>query len=374
MKRCTATVAEAAVSNAGSGTTPRIVGWWMGGIAGMAFGAVTLGGITRLTESGLSMVDWKLFGRPPPMTLEAWQVEFDKYKQSPEYKFKHTNITLEEFKFIWWMEYGHRMWGRTIGAFYYIPAAIMWAKGMFSPALKKRVVIGGLMLASQGLLGWYMVKSGLDPKNFEGPNDMPRVSQYRLAAHLSTAMVLYSFMLWNSMSILMPVKQPAKILPKMVQLRKLAMGSKALVFLTAVSGAFVAGLDAGLVYNSFPLMADKVIPDDLFAYAPWLSNFTENPTTVQFDHRILGTSTLAFITYVFLKSRGVPLTPRAQKAATAMFFMGWMQVGLGITTLLTYVPTSIAAMHQAGALVTLSSALWLSHELKLMKVLKHVPK
>jgi len=371
VKRCTATVAA---SPGITQVTPRIVGWWMGGIAGMAFGAVTLGGITRLTESGLSMVDWKLFGRPPPMTLEAWEAEFDKYKQSPEYKFKHTNITLDEFKFIWWMEYGHRMWGRTIGAFYYIPAAIMWAKGMFSPALKKRVVIGGLMLASQGLLGWYMVKSGLDPKNFEGPNDMPRVSQYRLAAHLSTAMVLYSFMLWNSMSILIPAVQPKKILPEMLKLRKLAMGSKALVFLTAVSGAFVAGLDAGLVYNSFPLMADKFVPDDIFAYAPWLSNFTENPTTVQFDHRILGTTTLAFITYVFLKSRGVPLTPRAQKAATAMFIMGWMQVGLGITTLLTYVPTSIAAMHQAGALITLSSALWLSHELKLMKVLKHLPK
>merc|ERR1712156_696629 len=137
----------------------------------------------------------------------------------------------------------------------------------------------------------------------------------------------------------------------LVKFRKLAMGTKGLVFLTAVSGAFVAGLDAGLVYNSFPLMAGKVVPDDIFAYAPWLSNFTENPTTVQFDHRIL-----------------------ARRAALAVLCMGWMQVGLGITTLLTYVPVSIAAMHQSGALVTLSTAIWLSHELKLMKLLKHVPK
>ena len=116
----------------------------------MAFGAVVLGGVTRLTESGLSMVDWKLFGRKPPTTAEEWQIEFDKYKESPEYKYKNTNITVEEFKFIWWMEYGHRMWGRTIGAFYYIPAGIMWAKGMFSPAIKKRVVIGGGLLLCQG--------------------------------------------------------------------------------------------------------------------------------------------------------------------------------------------------------------------------------
>ena len=126
------------------------VGWWMGGIAGMAFGAVVLGGVTRLTESGLSMVDWKLFGRKPPTTLAEWEIEFDKYKQSPEFKYKHTDITLEDFKFIWWMEYGHRMWGRTIGGFYYIPAGIMWAKGMFTPAIKKKVVIGGALLLFQG--------------------------------------------------------------------------------------------------------------------------------------------------------------------------------------------------------------------------------
>ena len=358
---------------------PRIVGWWMGGIAGMAFGAVVLGGVTRLTESGLSMVDWKLFGRKPPTTLEEWQAEFEKYQQSPEYKYKHTDITLEEFKFIWWMEYGHRMWGRTIGAFYYIPAGIMWAKGMLrTPAIKRRVLLGGVLLLGQGLLGWYMVKSGLDPKNFEGPNDIPRVSQYRLAAHLSSAMILYSFLLWNSLSILLPPPNmstiASKALPALGKFRKLAMGAKGLVFLTAVSGAFVAGLDAGLVYNSFPLMAGKVIPDDIFAYAPWLANFTENPTTVQFDHRVLGTATLALITYLALRSRRVPLHPRARKAVAALAFLGWMQVGLGITTLLTYVPVSIAAMHQANALITLSSALWLSHELKLMKMIKYVPK
>lgn len=378
-KRWTATIAiDSKIAT--EKVTPRIVGWWMGGIAGMCFGAVVLGGVTRLTESGLSMVDWKLFGRPPPMTAEAWMIEFEKYKESPEFKYKNSQITMEDFKFIWLMEYGHRMWGRTIGAFYYIPATLMLAAGYFTPALKKRVALGGVFLACQGLMGWYMVKSGLDHKNFEGPNDVPRVSQYRLAAHLSAAMVLYSFMLWNSLSILKPPKNvPMEKFSKMdalslVKFRKLAMGTKGLVFLTAVSGAFVAGLDAGLVYNSFPLMAGKIVPDDIFAYAPWLSNFTENPTTVQFDHRVLGTTTLGLITLMAYKSRQLPLPAPARRAALAVLCMGWMQVGLGITTLLTYVPVSIAAMHQSGALVTLSTAIWLSHELKLMKLLKHVPK
>lgn len=375
IKRWTTTVAEVSEVK-----VPKIVGYWMGGIAAMAFGAVSLGGVTRLTESGLSMVDWKLFGRPPPKNEEEWNIEFEKYKESPEFKYKNSNITMEDFKFIWAMEYGHRMWGRLIGAVYYIPAALMWSKGFFTPALKKRVAFGGVLLACQGLMGWYMVKSGLDHKNFEGPNDVPRVSQYRLASHLSLAMVLYSFMLWNSLSILKPAtKMALENLPKnklqaLQSIRKMAMGTKALVFFTAISGAFVAGLDAGLTYNSFPLMAGKVIPDDLFAYAPWLSNFTENPTTVQFDHRILGTTTLGVITALAYRSRKAPLPPQARAAMMALLGMGWMQVGLGITTLLLYVPVPVAALHQAGALMTLSTALWLSHELKIVKMIKHIPK
>lgn len=154
LKRWTTTVAIDANLAKSSEKVPKIVGIWMGGIAGMCFGAVILGGVTRLTESGLSMVDWKLFGRPPPMNDEAWQIELDKYKESPEFKYKNSQITMEDFKFIWLMEYGHRMWGRTIGAMYYIPAAVMWGLGYFkTPALKRRVAIGGVFLACQGLMG-----------------------------------------------------------------------------------------------------------------------------------------------------------------------------------------------------------------------------
>ena len=216
---------------------------------------------------------------------------------------------MDDFKFIWSMEYGHRMWGRTIGAVFYIPAAVMWAKGYFNKAMKVRVVAMGTLLACQGLLGigphqdwyqlcdrlyfssgWYMVKSGLDHDNFKGPCDVPRVSQYRLAAHLSSAMVLYSFFLWNSMTVLSgPLPNMSHLsaasLQNAAKFSGMAMGVKALVFLTAVSGAFVAGLDAGLVYNSFPDFAGRAIPEDILAFEPKIVNVTENPTTVQFNHR-----------------------------------------------------------------------------------------
>ena len=149
-----------------SGTVSRTVGWWLAGCAGMCVGAVVLGGVTRLTESGLSMTDWTLAGKPPPRTREEWQEEFEKYKLSPEFKWKNFDISMEDFKFIWYMEYIHRMWGRTIGAAFYIPAAAFWMKGMLTPTLKKRVMLMGGLLGFQGLLGWYMVKSGLDHNNF----------------------------------------------------------------------------------------------------------------------------------------------------------------------------------------------------------------
>jgi len=368
----TASVAAPATTQ----TTSRVVGWWMAGCAGMCFGAVVLGGVTRLTESGLSMTDWQLLGRPPPSSKEAWQEEFEKYAVSPEFKYKNFDITMEQFKFIWYMEYGHRMWGRSIGAFFYIPAAIMWSRGMFSTAVKKRVAFAGVLLACQGLLGWYMVKSGLDHNNFLGPSDVPRVSQYRLAAHLSSAVILYSALFWSAKSILKPPPafDASKITPQLLRFRKLAIGSKALAFITLVSGAFVAGLDAGLVYNSFPKFADRWIPEDILAQSPTLRNFTENPTTVQFDHRVLGTLTLAVLTATALQARKLPLPPRVKTAAFALGGMVWMQVGLGISTLLLYVPVPVAAAHQSGAIITLSLAMWLAHETQLLKALKKIPK
>ncbi|XP_031637522.1 cytochrome c oxidase assembly protein COX15 homolog isoform X2 [Contarinia nasturtii] len=323
------------------------------------------------------MVTWKLLGEQLPCTEEEWTTEFEKYKKFPEFKITNKEITLNEFKWIWFMEYAHRSWGRLIGAVFAFPAGYFWYKGHLKAGMKLRVLLLGALIGAQGLMGWYMVKSGLEDR-FHKPEDVPRVSQYRLASHLALAFLLYTGFLWSALDHLCPAQalpshgQFRAIASKAaLRFRALAHSTKGLIFLTAVSGAFVAGLDAGLVYNSFPKMADKWIPSDILAFSPTIRNFTENPTTVQFDHRILGISTLGLITGLYILSKRVNLPKRAYTAATALAVMGWIQVGLGITTLLTYVPVPLAAAHQSGSLILLSIAIWLTHELKL---LKYVPK
>ncbi|XP_060527017.1 cytochrome c oxidase assembly protein COX15 homolog [Cylas formicarius] len=345
----------------------KAVGYWLLTCGGMVFVAVVLGGVTRLTESGLSMVHWKLLGERMPRTDQEWEAEFKKYQQFPEFKIKNRKMSLSEFKFIWHMEYGHRQWGRLIGAAFIAPALYFWARGRFSPALKKRILAFGGLIGAQGLMGWYMVQSGLEDR-FDGESDVPRVSQYRLATHLGLAFVLYTLFLWSALDHLLPASAvtyaSGETLRAARRFRWLAHGCKGLVFLTAISGAFVAGLDAGLVYNSFPKMADKWIPDDILVFTPKVTNFTENPTTVQFDHRVLGTATLGLITAAWWVSRRRVLPRRAYIAAGALATAAWLQVALGITTLLTYVPTPVAAAHQGGSLTVLSAAVWLTHELK----------
>lgn len=348
----------------------KAIGFWLMGCGAMVFVAVVLGGVTRLTESGLSMVTWKLLGERMPTTEEEWMAEFKKYQEYPEFKIKNREITLSEFKRIWHMEYGHRMWGRAIGVFFLIPATFFWARGWLKPAMKKRLLVFGGLIGAQGLMGWYMVKSGLEDR-FNDVNDVPRVSQYRLAAHLGLALFLYASFLYSALHHLLPAETMEfwsfgqKLAKRQVrQFRRLTYACKGMIFLTALSGAFVAGLDAGLVYNSFPKMGDDWIPSDVLALSPPLSNFTENPTTVQLDHRILGTATLALVTAVWFVSRRRQLPKRAHLAANVLCAMAWLQVGLGITTLLTYVPISMAACHQSGSLLLLSSAMWLAHELK----------
>lgn len=314
------------------------------------------------------MVTWKLLGEKKPTTDEEWLAEFTKYQQYPEFKIKNKDMTLEQFKMIYWMEYAHRMWGRAIGAFFAIPAAYFWSKGLLSKGMKKRVLIFGTLIGLQGLMGWYMVKSGLEDR-FHGQSDVPRVSQYRLASHLSLAFILYTLFMWSALDHLLPAQKftQSSITKSALLFKRLVHTSKLMVFSTAISGAFVAGLDAGLVYNSFPKMADKWIPDDVLALQPKLVNFTENPATVQLDHRILGTTTLTLLTGLWLFSRKVQIPRRAYIAASAVGAMAWVQVLLGITTLLNYVPVPLAASHQSGSLILLSFAIWLSHEMKHIK-------
>lgn len=231
--------------------------------------------------------------------------------------------------------------------------------------MKKRVGIFGALLGFQGFLGWYMVKSGLNEPVKQ--TDVPRVSQYRLASHLGSAFLLYVGFLWSSLDHLLPTK--TQVVEKLggKQLRSISMRAHnlmALIFTTALAGAFVAGLDAGLVYNSFPKMADRWIPTDLFAIEPAWRNFFENPVMVQFQHRLLGMGTLAAICLYAVSLRRVVLPARARLALNTLVGMSLVQVSLGIATLLLYVPVSLAALHQSGSLALLSFAVWLANELK----------
>ncbi|XP_073338581.1 heme A synthase COX15 [Pagrus major] len=347
-----------------SAATNRILGRWLLGCSGLVVGAVVLGGVTRLTESGLSMVDWHLVREmKPPQTQAEWEAEFAKYQQFPEFKIMNHDMTLPEFKFIFYMEWGHRMWGRLVGLAYVLPTIYFWRKGYFTRSMKGKVLGLCGFVFFQGLLGWYMVKSGLEEK--PESHDIPRVSQYRLSAHLGSALLLYCASLWTGLTLLRPAHKLAET-KSLMQLRRFAKGTGGLVFLTALSGAFVAGLDAGLVYNSFPKMGERWVPDDLLAFSPALKNFFENPTTVQFDHRILAMSSLTAITGLYLFSRRMVLPRRAKMAISLLAAMAYAQVALGISTLLLYVPTPLAATHQSGSVALLSLAIWVLAELRKM--------
>lgn len=343
------------------------VGRWLMTCSGLAASTVILGGMTRLTKSGLSMVDWHLFKEFPPSNHQAWLKEFQKYQQFPEFQLANSHMTLSEFKRIWWYEYIHRSLGRVTGLVFFIPAAFFWSKQWLIPAMKKRVVFLGALVLAQGLVGWWMVKSGLEMETASKYND-PRVSHYRLATHLGLAFTFYSVLIWNAFSHL---RGPQEVNPAAAKsfklLRSLAHSSKALIFLTAISGAFVAGIDAGLIYNSYPKMGERWIPSDILALSPTWQNFVENPTTTQFDHRLLGHITYATVlaTWFLARKKSVPLP--IYRASSILALACTCQVLFGISTLLTSVQKELAISHQTGALLTLTTALWLTHNLKYLR-------
>lgn len=352
--------------------TPRakkLVGYWLLGCSGAVAGAVVLGGLTRLTKSGLSMTDWHLIkGMKPPSSEEEWKKEFGRYQSYPEFKLSREDMTLGEFKLIFYMEWFHRMYGRMVGLTFYLPAAYFWKKGYLSKGMKTRSIIFGSLILAQGFIGWYMVRSGLDEKTMANTNE-PRVSQYRLAMHLGMAFTVFSGLFYSALSHLL-VENPIQYTKAIGRVKKLAHSSMALTFITALSGAFVAGLEAGLVYNSFPKFADRWIPSDIAAINPWWKNMFENPTTTQFNHRLLGITTFSTIAATTWLALPCALPPRAHLAVKCVMGMACVQVGLGISTLLLYVPTALAATHQFGSLTLLSLAIWLNYELKSAKIPK----
>ena len=329
----------------------RAVAIWLLACCALVFAMVVLGGVTRLTGSGLSMVDWKpIVGVLPPLNDADWQEKFELYRQSPEFRHINAHMDVGDFKGIFWLEYLHRVLGRMIGLAFLLPFIYFLARGHIalreSPRYLLMFVLGGL----QGLLGWYMVKSGLV--------DVPRVSAYRLTAHLALAFVVYSYMFWVALSLLYRGGDDE---------RHAWFGRTAaltaLVAVTILSGGFVAGLDAGLVYNTFPKMNGSWVPSGLLALDPWWRNGFENVTAVQFDHRLLALTTLCAVFIYWLASRRATLPGRAAAGATALLVVALLQVTLGVSTLLLRVPITLAAAHQAMAMLLLTAALYLLHSL-----------
>ncbi|KAF7978321.1 hypothetical protein HWV62_937 [Athelia sp. TMB] len=338
--------------------SPPSVAKWLMGCSVLVFGIVVVGGVTRLTESGLSITEWRpITGILPPLSTAEWNVEFDKYKATPEFKLMNHSITLNEFKNIFYMEWGHRVLGRLIGVAFVLPLSYFYLRKKLTRSLPTKLTGMAFLIGFQGLLGWYMVKSGLEDSIMDDPSAVPRVSQYRLAAHLGTALLLYVGMLGTGVAALRDWR--------------FAHGGS--------WSAFVAGLDAGLVYNEFPYMGENLVPptNELFApvYAKrpdrsdlWWRNMLENPTTVQFDHRVLAVSTYLATTAMFLHSLRPSMRailPRVTRGAVhAAFAMVNVQVALGITTLLYLVPVPLAAAHQAGSVALLSTMVFLVGSLR----------
>ena len=328
----------------------RPVAMWLLVCCAMVFFMVVLGGATRLTESGLSMVRWRpLFGILPPMSAAEWQELFRHSQQSPEFRTFNFWMTVDDFKAIYWPEYIHRLWGRLIGVVFLVPFLWFWLRRRLRPGLAPKLALMFALGAAQGLLGWYMVKSGLV--------DRPDVSQYRLAAHLALAFAIYGYMLRVALALLFPVRRAGRG-PRRLAIVVLAWGS-----LTVVAGAFVAGIDAGHAYGTFPLMEGALVPHGLFLLSPWPINFFENTATVQFTHRVLAEALLVLVLWLWLRGLRAGMAGRARHALHALAVMAIVQVGLGIATLLSEVNIAIAVLHQAGALALFSLALWLVYEL-----------
>lgn len=338
----------------------RAVGYWLLGCGGLVAGMVSVGGMTRLTKSGLSMTDWKVQGSLPPMNEKAWEEEFARYKQFPEWQ-QRQSMTMREFQTIYAWEYGHRMFGRVVGAAFVVPLAYFAARGRlksFTP-YATLLALGG----TQGLVGWWMVKSGLeaDPES----RKEIRVSPYRLATHLGLAFTTYSLLVWTGLDALhksTPVIAP----PPPRVLAPLAAGCFGLVFATAMSGAFVAGNDAGRAFNTFPKMDGRWIPDGIATLTPLYRNLAENTATVQFDHRLLATASTTAV--LALLATAAPswstLPPAFRQSAKLMGLALVAQVSLGISTLLLYVPTNLAAAHQLGSLLLLTTTIKAAHSLR----------
>jgi len=340
-----------AFENRKSGSDPdlRPVAAWLFICAALTFAMVVVGGITRLTESGLSMVEWQpLAGAIPPLSQADWEMLFAKYRETPQFSRFFPGMDLAGFKTIFWWEYLHRLLGRAIGLVFLLPFLYFHFKRKLTRTLTWKLaglfVLGGL----QGAMGWYMVTSGLV--------DDPRVSHLRLTAHLGLALLIFAAEFWLALGLL----RVRGWQPVPAGLARFALAVAALVFVMALSGGFVAGLRAGHAYTSFPLMNGHLVPPETFMLEPWWRNFVWNAATVQLVHRAMFWLLLVLIPLMWWQAR---LT-QAKLASHHLLGMFLLQASLGIATLLLAVPVALAAMHQAGAVLLLAASLWTAHGLQ----------
>ncbi|OAI42736.1 hypothetical protein AYO42_06500 [Rhizomicrobium sp. SCGC AG-212-E05] len=338
----------------------RAVGYWLLAVAGVILGMIVIGGLTRLTGSGLSITEWKpIMGALPPMSDAAWADAFAKYQQIPQYLHENRGMTLEQFKGIFWWEWGHRFLGRFLGLMFLVPFVWFAATGAIKrsewPGMALLFVLGGL----QGLIGWWMVQSGLETR--------VSVSQYRLAIHLGAALILLSAILWIALRYLRGGEGPARVGARNEQTGDARRGYAfaALVYVQMLLGALVAGLDAGLIYNTWPDMNGGIFPDGPFLHAPWWINFFENHGLVQFNHRIGGYIVAGVAAFIY--ARGVKLSGAAKNSAKAVAVITACQIFLGVCTLVFMAPLWLSALHQAAAAALLCVAVWHAFELRRLR-------
>ena len=344
---------------------PIDVAVWLFGLTAMVFAMVVIGGLTRLTQSGLSIVEWRpLTGWLPPQNQADWMALFEQYKQFPEFREKNTDMTLAGFKSIFWLEFIHRVWGRLLGIAFIVPFVWYSMRGWISRRLLWRLMFV-FLLSKFVKVGDTTQEGLLLPGLASGLVDRPDVSQYRLVAHLGLALLIFAYLLWISLDCL----GRHGVKPDHQKITGGALLIIGWIAVTILAGGFVAGLDAGLTYNTFPLMDGKLIPDGLFSQTPFFLNFFENITTVQFDHRILAESLLIIVLAYWWYARD-KLFGAAKLALNGLTVMVITQLGLEIGTLLLEVPVPLAAAHQAGALLVLGFAVWLLREIAFMTPVK----
>ncbi len=337
-----------------SASGDRAVAGWLFLCSGAIVAMIVIGGITRLTESGLSMVEWRpLIGMLPPMSVVEWERIFDLYRETPEFRVENPHIALDDFKAIFWWEYIHRMWGRLIGIVF--AAGFLWLlrRKQIDRRLLPHLVGLFLLGALQGVIGWWMVRSGFA--------DRTDVSQYRLAIHLGMAFAILGYMLWLALTL---IERPRMEAGDPASGYRLALAILCVASVTVLSGGLTAGLDAGFIYNTWPLMGGSVTPAELFVETPIWSNFFENPATVQFDHRILAYLTTGLVITLWLRERHAPRSAHAARAMHVLLAVVALQITLGISTLLLVVPLLLAVAHQAGAIALFGAAVWTTHALR----------